>query len=264
MAANQKYYTPPPRRRSNIAVRKELYRHLRGKPTHSSSLMSIPKVVGTAVSRALMLFVLILLVMAFLIGGIGGGMLVGYITTAAPVTTDHIKTSTETTRIKDASGQDVAILTGSQNINREYISFAEVKGTYIDEAFKAIEDERFDTHIGIDPRRIFSAVLSALSNGGSPSHGGSTISQQTIKLVSGADEVSAQRKVQEWYKAILLEQEKSKDEIMELYVNLVPMGNSYVGIQSAAKAYFDKDAKDLTLVESAFLAGIPNRPSSLR
>jgi len=262
VAANQKYYTPPPRRRSNIAVRKELYRHLRGKPTHSSSLISIPKVVGTAVSRALMLFVLILLVMAFLIGGIGGGMLVGYITTAAPVTTDHIKTSNETTRIKDASGQDVAILTGSQNINREYISFAEVKGTYIDEAFKAIEDERFDTHIGIDPRRIFSAVLSALSNGGSPSHGGSTISQQTIKLVSGADEVSAQRKVQEWYKAILLEQEKSKDEIMELYVNLVPMGNSYVGIQSAAKAYFDKDAKDLTLVESAFLAGIPNRPST--
>ncbi len=73
---------------------------------------------------------------------------------------------------------------------------------------------------------------------------------------------SAQRKVQEWYKALLLEQEKSKDEIMELYINLTPMGNSYVGVQSAAKAYFDKDAADLNLVECAFLAGVPNRPST--
>ncbi len=261
MADKKRYYAPPKRRRSSDAVRKELYRHLKGKPTHSSSLLSIPRVIGLAISRAITLFILMLVIVAFLLGGIGGGMLVGYITTATPVSTDHIKNTNETTHIKDMHGNDVAILTGSQNINREYISFREVKDTYIADAFKAIEDERFDTHVGIDPRRIFSAVLSAVMNGGSATHGGSTISQQTVKLVSGEDQISAQRKVQEWYNAIILEQQKSKDEIMELYINLVPMGNSYVGIQSAAKAYFDKDAKDLSLVECAFLAGIPNGPS---
>lgn len=261
MADQKKYYAPPPRRRSSNVVRKELYRHLRGKPTHSSSLLSIPKVIGLAISRAVTLFILILVIMAFLLGGIGGGMLIGYITTASPVTTDHIKNTNEMTRIKDMNGEDVAILTGSQNINREYISFSTIKLTYLDEAFKAIEDERFDEHIGIDPRRIFSAILSAIANGGNATHGGSTISQQAVKLISGADQQSAQRKVQEWYKAIQLEQQKSKDEIMELYVNLVPMGNSYVGVQSAAKAYFDKDAANLSLVECAFLAGIPNGPS---
>jgi penicillin-binding protein 1A len=260
--AEKKYYAPPPRRRSSNAVRKELYRHLKGKPTHSTTLLSIPKVVGIAISRALMIFVTLIAIVAFMIGGVGSGMLVGYITTSEPVVTEQIKNKNEITRIKDATGEDIAILTGSQNINREYIAFSSVKATYIDEAFKAIEDERFDEHIGIDPKRIFSAVLSALANSGNATHGGSTISQQTVKLVSGADQNSAQRKVQEWYKAIQLEQQKTKDEIMELYINLVPMGNSYVGIQSAAKAYFDKDAQDLNLVECAFLAGIPNGPST--
>ena len=175
---------------------------------------------------------------------------------------EQIKNKNETTRITDADGNDIAILTDSQNINREYVPLASIKATWIDEAFKAIEDERFDQHIGIDPRRIASAVLSALTNGGSATHGGSTITQQTVRLVSGESQRSAQRKVQEWYKAILLEQQKSKDEIMELYINLVPMGNSYIGVQSAAKAYFDKDAASLSLVECAFLAGIPNRPST--
>ena len=261
MADKRHNYTPPPRRRSSSVVRKELYRHLKGKPTHNSSMLSIPGIIGVAIKRALLLNLIVLLFFGFLLGGLGGGMLIGYISTATPVSTEHIKNTNETTRIKDDSGNEVAILTGSENINREYISFSSVKKTYIDEAFKAIEDERFDSHIGIDPRRIFSAILSAFANGGNATHGGSTISQQTVKLVSGEDQVSAQRKVQEWYKAIQLEQKKSKDEIMELYLNLVPMGNGYVGIQSAAKAYFDKDAKDLTLVECAYLAGIPNAPS---
>lgn len=262
MAVSNNRYTPSQGRRSNNdIVRKELYRHLKGKPTHNSSLLSLTQIIGLAFKRILMLFVVIVVIFCFLMGGLGGGMLVGYISTATPVSADHIKNTNETTHIKDMNGEDIAILTGSQNINREYVSFGEVKQTYIDEAFKAIEDERFDTHIGIDPKRIFSAIVSAVVNGGNPTHGGSTITQQTVKLITGADQISAQRKVQEWYNAILLEQQKSKDEIMELYLNLVPMANNYVGVQSAAKAYFDKEAKDLNLVECAFLAGIPNSPS---
>jgi penicillin-binding protein 1A len=242
-------------------MREELFRRVRGKPSHPGGLMSIPKTFSVALGRVLQLALIIVIIMAFLLTGIGGGMLVGYITTAKPISASMLTTSTETTHIKDSSGQDVAILTGSQNINREYVSFSAIKKTYIDEAFKAIEDERFDEHFGIDPRRIGSAIISALANGGTATHGGSTITQQTVKMLSGADQRSAQRKIQEWYNAILLEQQRSKDEIMELYLNLVPMGNSYVGVQSAARAYFDKDARDLSLIECAFLAGIPNLPA---
>jgi len=214
-----------------------------------------------ALGRVIELGLISLIITGFLLAGIGGGMLVGYITTAEPISAGMLSNTTETTHIKDSEGNDIAILTGSQNINREYVSFSAIKKTYIDEAFKAIEDERFDEHIGIDPRRIGSAIVSALANSGSATHGGSTITQQTVKMISGADQRSAQRKIQEWYNAIQLEQQRSKDEIMELYLNLVPMGNSYVGVQSAAKAYFDKDAKDLSLIECAFLAGIPNLPA---
>jgi len=255
------HYSPPPRRRSSDIVKRDLHRRLRGKPTHSSTLLSIPRTVGLALQRVLVLAIVILVVIGFTLAGLGGGMLLGYVTTAGNLNYTQFKNKNETTRILDAQGSEIAILTGSQNINRQNISFSTVKSTYIDEAFIAIEDERFRDHPGIDARRIGSAVLSALMNGGSATHGGSTITQQTVRLLTGADQRSAQRKVQEWYKAIQLEQQKSKDEIMELYINLVPMGNSYVGIQSAAQGYFDKNASDLSLVECAFLAGIPNAPS---
>jgi penicillin-binding protein 1A len=261
VAVRQNPYSPPPRRRPKNVVKKELHKRVRGKPTHAGGIMSISRTLGLTIGRVLQFALIVLIIMGFLFAGIGGGMLVGYITTAKPISAEMSKNENETTHIKDGEGKDVAILTGSQNINREYISFSLVKKTYIDEAFMAIEDERFKEHIGIDPKRIGSAIFSALANGGSATHGGSTITQQTVKMISGADQRSAQRKVQEWYNAIRLEQQKSKDEIMELYLNLVPMGNSYVGIQSAARAYFDKDAADLSLVECAFLAGVPNRPA---
>lgn len=262
MADRKKSYTPTPRRRSSSVVRREFRRRVSGKPTSDRTAWSITRYAGRTMARIISLAIVVLLIAGFLIGGIGGGMLVGYILTAKPVATDHIRNTNETTRIVDANGDEIAILTGSQNINREYISLSSIRDTYLIDAFMAIEDERYEDHIGIDPRRIGSAVLSMLVNGGTPTHGGSTITQQTVKLVSGDSQRSAQRKIQEWYNAVRLEQEKSKDEVLELYVNLVPMGNSYVGIQSAAQAYFAKDAADLELAECAFLAGVPNRPST--
>lgn len=242
-------------------VRQELFHHVHGKPDQTDRMMSIPRTVIVLVGRVIKFALVIFLVVCFLIAGIGGGMLFGYAKAAVPISTSMLETNIETSHIKDAKGQDIAILTGSQNINREYVSFSVIKKTYIDEAFKAIEDERFDEHFGIDPRRIGSAIVSFVSNSGSASHGGSTITQQIVKMLSGANQRSARRKIQEWFNAIRLEQQLSKDEIMEIYLNLVPMGNSYVGVQSAAKAYFDKDAKDLSLIECACLSGIPNLPA---
>ena len=264
MTVQNQSYTPPPRRRSSQTVRRELRRRVKGKPTRSGAMTSLMSLLGQSFGKALLLVLVVVLIAGFLLGGLGGGMLVGYLMTAQPISVvvEQIKNTNETGHILDQNGEDVAILTGSQNINREYVSFMSVQHTYIDDAFKAIEDERYDDHIGIDAKRIGSAVFSAMANSGTATHGGSTITQQTVKMISGADQISAQRKVQEWYNAIRLEQEKSKDEIMELYINLVPMGNSYVGIQSAAKAYFEKEAAELNLLECAFLAGIPNRPAT--
>ena len=136
-----------------------------------------------------------------------------------------------------------------------------VKPTFLDEAFIAIEDERFETHSGIDPKRIANAIGNVFLTLGGDTHGASTITQQVVKMMSGENERSAQRKIQEWERATELEKNLSKDEIMELFVNMVPMGNRYVGVQSAAKAYFGKDISKLDLAECAFLAGIPNLPS---
>ena len=143
----------------------------------------------------------------------------------------------------------------------EYVPIARIKSTYIPDAFIAIEDERFETHHGIDPKRIANSVGTIFLSLGGDTHGASTITQQVVKMMSGADDRSAQRKIQEWERAIDLEEKMSKDEIMELFVNMVPMGGPYVGVQSAAKAYFGKDVSELDLAECAFLAGIPNLPS---
>ena len=244
-------------------ISKDFHRRLRGKPTHAAVSHSwYAGLFGTIAVLLKVIFVVILLVV-FIIGGFAGGMLVGYISTAKPLTIFDLRTSgkIETSFVYDINGTEIAKLTGSENVDRIYVPYGEVKNTYIDEAIISIEDERFYEHNGIDIQRIGSAILSALANGGTASHGGSTITQQTVKMISGQDQVSAQRKVQEWYSALSLEQQLSKDEIMDYYINLAPMGNNYIGIQSAAQNYFGKDAKDLNLTECAFLAGIPKSPS---
>ncbi len=248
-------------RRSLRRLRRDLSRHIKGKPTRPASLLNPLESFANGVSKVIHWTLLVVLAGIILLSGVGGGMLLGYIATTEPVSPSLFNAGSQTSRVLDANGQVISISTGSENIDRELVKISDVKDTYIDEAFKSIEDERFDSNIGIDPRRIASAVISALLNGGTAQHGGSTITQQTVKLLTGDNSVSAQRKVQEWYRAILLKRELSNDQIMELYLNLVPMANSYVGIESASKAYFGKHAKDLSLSEASFLAGIPKGPS---
>ena len=250
------------RNRAMLRHKRALRKRVNGKPTHHSGTTGIFHLFGTIIGRSLKIALVIILLIGFLLLGLGSGLLAGYISTASDVEIGDIQHVNEKTRIFDKDGKVIATLTGSSNINREYVPIKEIKNTYMEAAVIAIEDERFETHPGIDPKRIASAILSALANKGSPTHGGSTITQQTIKLVTGADDISAQRKIQEWYNAYNLEKRRSKDGIMELYLNLIPMSNNIVGVQAAAKAYFNKDAKDLTLSECAFLAGIPNTPSA--
>ncbi|MBR4010889.1 MAG: PBP1A family penicillin-binding protein [Clostridiales bacterium] len=247
----------------NSALADELRSRLRGKPTRAAHNRHWYIEVLHAALDILKTAVLLLLCVGFLIGGFGAGMLIGYISTTTPLSISDISMtdSVETSFVYDSNGTVIAKLTGSENVDRIYVPYTEVKNTYIDEAIMAIEDERFLEHSGIDVKRIGSAVLSALFNGGTASHGGSTITQQTVKLITGQDQRSTQRKVQEWFSAMTLEQQLSKDEIMQLYINLAPMGNNYVGIEAGAQNYFGKNAKELSLAECAFLAGLPKSPS---
>ena len=126
-------------------------------------------------------------------------------------------------------------------------------------AFISIEDHRFKTHNGVDWVRTLKAVAGYFFGDGD--FGGSTITQQLIKNLTGDDDNTPQRKVQEIFRAINLEKEMEKEQIMEMYLNIVFLGNNCYGVQAAANTYFDKDVSELSMVECASLAAIVKNPS---
>ncbi len=130
---------------------------------------------------------------------------------------------------------------------------------YLKKAFIAIEDERFYEHSGVDWRRTIGATLEFAK--GQDSYGGSTITQQLIKNVTGERETTIQRKVQEIFRAISLTKKRSKDEVLEMYLNTINLSRGNAGVQSAANYYFGKEVSELTLVECAALASIPKSPT---
>ena len=247
----------------NSALADELRSQLKGKPTKCGFNRSLTHEIVSFVGDILKIGIVAVLCLFFTFGGFGAGMLLGYASTTKPLSIGDLTSAEEsqTSFVYDSENNVIAKLTGSENVDRIYVSYSEIKNTYLDDAIIAIEDERFREHSGIDIKRIGSALISAIANGGSATHGGSTITQQTVKLISGQDEHSTSRKVQEWFSAMQLEQNLSKDEILELYINLAPMGNNYVGVQAAAMNYFGKNASELTLPECALIAGLPKSPS---
>ena len=130
---------------------------------------------------------------------------------------------------------------------------------HLQEAVIAIEDKRFESHHGVDWKGTTRAIFRTLT--GSSVQGGSTITQQLIKNVTGNNQVTVKRKVTEIYQALELEKRYEKDEILEAYLNEVFFGNRCYGVVTASKKYFNKDVSELTLAESASLVAITNNPS---
>ena len=130
---------------------------------------------------------------------------------------------------------------------------------YLQEAAIAIEDKRFEKHHGVDWRGTTRAIVYTLF--GKNVQGGSTITQQLVKNVTGDNEVTVKRKITEIYRALELEKRYEKDEILEAYLNEVFFGQSCYGVVTASRMYFNKDVSDLTLAECASLMGITNNPS---
>lgn len=127
------------------------------------------------------------------------------------------------------------------------------------DAVVAIEDKRFYDHSGVDWARTLSAVVNLAT--GEDTYGGSTITQQLIKNITDDNEVSINRKLREICKALKLEDEYTKDQILEAYLNVVNFGNNCQGVEAAAQLYFDKSIKDCSVAECAAIAGITQNPS---
>ena len=132
---------------------------------------------------------------------------------------------------------------------------------FLPKAFLAVEDDQFYTHPGIDLKAILRAAIANFQQG-STSQGGSTITQQVVKRLMLTPEKSYERKLKEAILAYRLEKQLSKNDILTLYLNQIFLGNNSYGVEAAARTYFGKNAKDLTLAEAALIAGLPQSPSA--
>lgn len=202
-----------------------------------------------------------------IIGGYGAyGLVLGVIDNTPEIDLNNIEPEAFASTIYDNKGKEVYKLVGS-NANRISVSLSKIPKN-LQNAFIAIEDERFYSHEGIDIRGIARASVSGITSG-SPSQGASTITQQLIKNIvfSGGNETTfgdkIQRKIQEQYLAVQLEKNVTKDVILENYLNTINLGQNTLGVQAASKRYFDKDVSRLTLSECAVIAGITKNPSAL-
>ncbi|MBQ9314175.1 MAG: PBP1A family penicillin-binding protein [Clostridia bacterium] len=165
-----------------------------------------------------------------------------------------------TTIIYDKDGNEYARLDSKEN--RIYVTIDEMS-EYLPKAFVAIEDERFYSHKGVDLKRTGAAIATFLTHRGNSDFGGSTITQQLIKKVTSDDSRSWQRKVREIVRAIQVEQKMSKDQIIELYMNIIFLGENSYGVETAAHTYFNKTAKELDIAECAMIGGLAQAPSSV-
>ena len=132
---------------------------------------------------------------------------------------------------------------------------------YVVDGFVAVEDRGFYEHSGVDIKRTLLAAAKYIS-GDKNTFGASTITQQLIKNISGDNEVTLRRKITEILRAYSLEKNHTKSEIMEVYLNVIPMGNGIFGVGAASELYFGKTPSELTAAEAATLIGITNAPSA--
>ena len=163
----------------------------------------------------------------------------------------------------DSAGNSIEVATLQSNGNREWIETDKIP-EIVKNAAIAIEDERFYTHHGVDIKRTAGAVIGWVKSkisGGSPSYGGSTITQQVIKNITNEKDKTAIRKIKEMMRAVAFEKQFTKDEILTMYLNIAYFGNNCYGIEASSKMYFGKPAMELTAKEAAMIVGITQAPT---
>ena len=207
---------------------------------------------GSTGSRIVLGFFIIVLVMFV---GIGCGFLTASMNTKPDIANDIRPPATSV--IYDCNGNEIANVHADEN--RKPVKIAQIPKD-LQNAFVAVEDNRFYDHMGIDPRGILRAAWANL-RGRTVTEGGSTITQQLAKNAYLTQDRTLKRKIQEVFLALQLERQYTKQEILEMYLNQIYFGQGAYGVQAAAQTYFGKNVADLTLNECAMLAGIPKSPN---
>ncbi|WP_294146400.1 penicillin-binding protein 1A [uncultured Selenomonas sp.] len=187
--------------------------------------------------------------------GIGCGFLTASMNTKPDLAHDILPPASS--HIYDTNGNEIANIHADEN--REPVKIAQVPKD-LQNAFVAVEDNRFYDHMGVDPRGIARAIYANL-RGRTVTEGGSTITQQLAKNAYLTQDRTLKRKIQEVFLALQLERQYTKQEILELYLNQIYFGQGAYGVQAAAQTYFGKNVEDLDLDECAMLAGIPKSPN---
>lgn len=160
----------------------------------------------------------------------------------------------------DEEGKEVEVQRIASEENRIWVDYEDISPNLI-HAVIATEDKRFYEHQGVDWRRTVFSLGADVLNLSRAGEGGSTVTQQLIKNVTGDDEISWERKLREIFRALSLEKKYTKTDIMESYLNNIGWGGMNYGVGAASLYYFDKEAKDLTIAEAAILASMIKNPS---
>ena len=213
---------------------------------------------------ALKILIILFLLLCVIGAGVVAGMFFGLFGDDFEITKEELQIGTANSVVVDQNGGVIANLSGDEK--RKIITLEDMS-QYLPKAYVAIEDERFYKHSGVDFKRTAGAILNTVFTGSS-SYGGSTITQQLVKNITKDDEASGLagifRKIKEWAKAYQVERMISKDQILELYLNILFVGGegNLHGVELGAEYYFNKSAKDLSLAECAYMAGINSSPMS--
>lgn len=196
-----------------------------------------------------------------LVASVVAGMMVGFVDNTTDLIAEeyNLDFTSIIYYIDEDSNQPVELDRIHRNENRVWVDIENIPDN-LTNAFIAIEDERFREHKGVDVKRTIGAFMQWLAK--NDSYGGSTITQQLIKNVTGDNDRSPKRKVEEIIRAINLETKMSKDQIIEMYMNTIYFGGGCHGVQTAANYYFSKDVSELSLEECASLAGIVKAPTT--
>ncbi|MBO4337927.1 MAG: transglycosylase domain-containing protein, partial [Lachnospiraceae bacterium] len=196
---------------------------------------------------------------------VGIGAFKGILASAPDISSLDVTPTGYATVVYNNKGKQISKLVGTDS-NRSYVGKQDIPQDLKD-AFVAIEDERFYEHNGIDIRGILRAGFQAIKDR-HLGQGASTITQQLLKnnvfegwTEESGDLVKIRRKIQEQYLALELEKRMSKEDILELYMNSINLGQNTLGVQTASMRYFDKPVSKLTLSECAVIAGITQNPS---
>lgn len=210
------------------------------------------------------LFILGILFITVIFAGIAIGTIYGLWGDELKISEEELVIGSSNSRVIDSEGNQLAELIGDEN--RKIIKLDQIPEN-LKNAYVAIEDERFYMHSGVDFKRTGAAIFQYIISRGNSSFGGSTITQQLVKNITEDDERKGTqgiiRKIKEWAKAYQIERMISKDQILELYLNIIFVGgNNNLGVEVGSEYYFNKPAVELDLAECAFLAGINNSPNS--